>query len=423
MILTLTANPSLDRTIELGGPVLRGQVQRAVWAGQQPGGKGVNVSRAVSAAGRSTRAVVPGDADDPVLTGLDAIGLAHDSVPTGAPIRSNITVTEPDGTTTKINEPGSALSPERQAQLLELVAALAAEADWVVLAGSLPPGVDDGFYARAIARIREIPQPPSIAVDTSGAPLAEALAQSPDLIKPNAEELAELLCAADLLDEAGLLHPAGPLDEADSRADGANPSPSGNLGAAVRPTTGELLAIAARLESSPELTARATRALLTSSGPRPRSILATLGAGGAVFAEADAAWHAHHPPMEVVSTVGAGDSTLAGYLIGRTAGEEPCSALTRAVAYGAAAARLRGTGVPTPDDVRLDAVTVTPLTTSEVPSDPAATRPTATRPTAAAATAASPTGTGRPVPHGEQTPTTDHPKQPAGTSPETEEAR
>ena len=73
MILTLTANPSLDRTIELSGPVLRGQVQRAVWAGQQPGGKGVNVSRAVAAADRDTLAVLPGDVDDPVLTGLDSI--------------------------------------------------------------------------------------------------------------------------------------------------------------------------------------------------------------------------------------------------------------------------------------------------------------------------------------------------------------
>lgn len=217
MILTLTANPSLDRTIELPGPVLRGQVQRAVWAGQQPGGKGVNVSRAVAAADRDTLAVLPGDVDDPVLTGLDAIGLAHRSIPTGTPLRSNITVTEPDGTTTKINEPGSLLSPQSQNALLDLVADQAAGASWVVLAGSLPPGVDDDFYARAIERIRELDEPPLIAVDTSGAPLAAALTASPDLIKPNAEELAELLSAAGLLRAAGLLNAGGPRD--DARAD------------------------------------------------------------------------------------------------------------------------------------------------------------------------------------------------------------
>lgn len=364
MILTLTANPSLDRTIELGGPVLRGQVQRAVWAGQQPGGKGVNVSRAVAAAGRPTRAVLPGDGDDPVLTGLDAIGLAHDSIPTGAPIRSNITVTEPDGTTTKINEPGTALTPERQAEVIELVAGLAADADWVVLAGSLPPGVEDDFYARTIAAIRQLPQPPSIAVDTSGAPLAEALTQSPDLIKPNAEELAELLAAAGLLEEAGLLDGTDLGPDADANLADSDQR-AGRL-QATRLRTGQMLDIADRLESSAELTAQATRTLLNSTGARPRSILATLGAGGAVLTVPGAGWHGQHPPVEVVSTVGAGDSTLAGYLLARTDGNEPQMALARAVAYGAAAASLRGTGVPTPADARLDTVTVTPLSAPHV---------------------------------------------------------
>ena len=351
MILTLTANPSLDRTIELGGPVLRGQVQRAVWAGQQPGGKGVNVSRAVAAADRVTLAVLPGDSDDPVLTGLDAIGLAHRSVPTGTPLRSNITVTEPDGTTTKINEPGSSLSPHSQADLLDLVAELAAEAEWVVLAGSLPPGVGDDFYARAIVRIRELDEPPSIAVDTSGGPLAAALQASPDLIKPNAEELAELLGAAGLLQAAGLREEAQPRGDGDPSGQSASAQPlevPKPLEAPEPLETAELFEIAARLESSPQLTARAASTLLAAVGPRPRSILATLGAGGAVLALPETVWHAKHPPMEVVSTVGAGDSTLAGYLLGLTRGREPGEALAQAVAYGSRSARLRGTGVPSP---------------------------------------------------------------------------
>ncbi len=399
MILTLTANPGLDRTIELSGPVLRGQVQRAVWAGQQPGGKGVNVSRAVSAADRDTLAVLPGDIDDPVLTGLDAIGLAHRSVPTGTPLRSNITVTEPDGTTTKINEPGSPLSPQTQNELLDLVAEQAAGASWVVLAGSLPPGVDDDFYARAIDRIRQLDRPPLIAVDTSGAPLAAALMASPDLIKPNAEELAELLNAAGLLHAAGLRDDDRAHSDSDvsDPSDAAEPHQPVGFRDATEPLetpepldTTDLLAIADRLESSPELTARATSTLLTAIGPRPRTILATLGAGGAVLAQPETAWHAAHPPMDVVSTVGAGDSTLAGYLLGLTAGRQPGEALAQAVAYGAAAARLRGTGVPGPDDARTDAVRVTPLTA----------------PAAAAAT-----------------PTDDTSHRHEGTAPEAEEAR
>ncbi|UZD61396.1 1-phosphofructokinase family hexose kinase [Brevibacterium sp. JSBI002] len=395
MILTLTANPSLDRTIELSGPVLHGQVQRAVWAGQQPGGKGVNVSRAVAAADRDTLAVLPGDLDDPVLTGLDAIGLAHRAVPTGTPLRSNITVTEPDGTTTKINEPGSPLSRQTQNALLDLVAEQAVGASWVVLAGSLPPGVDDDFYARVIKRIRQLDRPPLIAVDTSGAPLAAALMASPDLIKPNAEELAELLNAA------GLLHAAGLRDDSRAHSD-CGASDSRDAAELHRPAepldTAELHAIADRLESSPQLAARATSTLLNARGPRPRSILATLGAGGAVLAQPDTAWHAQHPPMEVVSTVGAGDSTLAGYLLGLTDGREPDAALARAVAYGAAAARLRGTGVPSSADARTDAVTVMPLETSAAPL------------------------TGSPTAHTD-THTDDTSHRHEGTAPEAEEAR
>src|SRR5699024_1439966 len=183
-------------------------------------------------------------------------------------------------------EPGTALTPARQAEVIDLVAGLAADADWVVLAGSLPPGVEDDFYAQTITAVRQLRQPPSISVATSGAPLAEALGQSPDLIKPNAQELAELLSAAALLEEAGLLDytDQGPDAEADI-GHAADPDLAGlaqKVGQpqATRLRTGQVRAIAVRLESSPELTAQATRTLLTSAGGRPRSILATLGAGG-----------------------------------------------------------------------------------------------------------------------------------------------
>ncbi len=376
MIITLTANPSLDRTIELNGPVLRGQVQRARWAGQQPGGKGVNVSRAIVGAGRDTLAILPAEADDPVLTGLDALGVDHDSIPIGAPVRSNVTVTEPDGTTTKINEPGSNLDEGQQAALLELLAAHATRANWVVLAGSLPPGVDNGFYAQAIERLRALPDPPLVAVDTSGPPLAEALQQSPDLITPNAEELAELLHAAGLKDVVGLKQKVA----LQSETEGAGDSEQRELGR--------------RLEEHPDLAARAAHALLRAPGLRPRAILATLGAGGAVLASREGTWHALHPPVVPVSTVGAGDSTLAGFLLARLDGQQPQHALIRAVAYGAAAARLPGTGVPTPADVQLEAVIVRPLTEAQWQS--------------------------RGIPNT----TVDHQRQlQAGTSPETEEAR
>ena len=105
MIITLTANPSLDRTIELGTPLAHGAVQRAVGAVQDPGGKGVNISRALQVSGVSTLAIVPGEASDPVMTALQAVDVEFANLPTGEPIRSNITVVDPDGTTTKLNAP------------------------------------------------------------------------------------------------------------------------------------------------------------------------------------------------------------------------------------------------------------------------------------------------------------------------------
>src|SRR6478609_248650 len=89
MIVTLTANPSVDRTMQLDSPIVRGDVFRAVSVGDEAGGKGVNVARAIAYAGV------------PVAAGVEPINVA-----TGRPSRVNITVTEPDGTTTKFNDPG-----------------------------------------------------------------------------------------------------------------------------------------------------------------------------------------------------------------------------------------------------------------------------------------------------------------------------
>jgi 1-phosphofructokinase len=147
MILTLTANPSLDRTIELTDRLVRGNVQRASATHEQPGGKGVNVSRALIASNIETLAILPGDADDPMLVALRAESIPTASRSISGRIRSNITLTEPDGTTTKINEPGPTLTAVDELALLETVVAHAGNARWLVLAGSLPPGLAPDFYA------------------------------------------------------------------------------------------------------------------------------------------------------------------------------------------------------------------------------------------------------------------------------------
>ena len=321
MIVTLTANPSLDRTIELAGPLARGGVQRAFATHEQPGGKGVNVSRALIASGLETLAVLPGASADPMLVALRAERIPAASLPIANRIRSNITLTEPDGTTTKINEPGPTLDESDELALVDLVVARCRDAAWLVLAGSLPPGLSRDFYARVVVAVRadadarEGAVAPSIAVDSSGEPVAARLESGVgvDLIKPNAEELAELT----------------------------------GIG------TGE------SLEADPEAAFTAAGTLIARGCG---AVLATLGARGAVLITAEGGWLATMPPIVPVSTVGAGDSSLAGYLVADQYGGGPERRLAQAVAHGSAAASLPGSTMPSSEQTRPESATVTTFT-------------------------------------------------------------
>lgn len=302
MIVTVTPNPSLDRTIEVDH-LERGAVIRALSVRVDPGGKGVNVSRALAQHGRPTVAVLPsGGAEGAQLAALLAPQLVPTvPVPVAGATRSNVTLVEPDGTTTKVNEPGAALSPAEVEALEARVEELAARASWVVGCGSLPRGVEPTFYAQLVDRARRAGA--RSAIDTSGPALAAVVEASPDLLKPNHEELAELL--------------GRPLD-----------------------TLGDVAGAAG------ELVTRGVGAVLVS-----------LGAAGALLVDADGALHARGPAVTVRSTVGAGDSTLAGFL---AAGGAGATALRVAVAFGTAAVTLPGSALPGPDDIRPDLVHLDP---------------------------------------------------------------
>jgi 1-phosphofructokinase len=312
-VVTLTANPSLDRTLELPGPLELGGVVRLVGTATEPGGKGVNVARAVAAAGGDVVSVLPAADHDPIVAALTAIGLRTATVPVAAAVRTNYTLAGPDGTTTKLNEPGTALDEATRAALAALLHQHAAGARWVVLSGSLPPATPLDWYADLVRSLRGTGA--RVAVDTSEAPLLALLAAgpdaAPDLLKPNSEELAQL---AGLTEEAVLADPEVAL-------------------AAVRTLHDRGVA----------------------------EVLLTLGAEGAVLSTADGGlWSATPPPVAVRSTVGAGDCSLAGYLLADLAGAGPAERLRSAVAYGAASASLPGSAVPTPGQVDLAAVQVAP---------------------------------------------------------------
>lgn len=313
MIVTFTANPSVDRTAEVEA-LVRGIVTRATGVRIDGGGKGVNVTRALAANGYDSIAVLPsgGLEGAQLLSLLDTESLQVRDVPIRGAIRSNITLAEPDGTTTKINEPGPTLSTIEVAALSGALLDAAQPGDWAVLSGSLPPGAPLSLYAMLTDRLHAAGV--RVAVDASGPVLREALIAAPDLIKPNRRELEQ---ATDM----------------------------------------EITSIDDALS-----------AITIACGRGARSVLASLGPDGAVLADATGRYHAWAPVQEPRSTVGAGDALLAGFL---AAGGRGPAALKEAVAWGAAAVSLPGSRMPRPIDIDRAAVRITPLIVEETIHVPA----------------------------------------------------
>jgi 1-phosphofructokinase len=293
VILTVTANPSVDRTVEVR-TLHRGGVQRALSARVDPGGKGVNVSRALAANGFATCAVLPcGGPEGAQLSALlSAEGVEVALVPIAGSVRANVSVVEPDGTTTKINEPGPALTAMELQALTMATIDRSGAAEWVVISGSLPPGTDPQFYGRLVERL--VAGGRRVALDTSGTPLRVTIDARPTVVKPNAVELAEA------------------------------------TGRAIR-TLGDVVDAAE---------------LLREKGAG--SVLASLGPDGAVLVDGVGATHGECPVALPCSSVGAGDALLAGFL---AAGGQGRGALAQALAWGTAAIALPGSSMPAPADI------------------------------------------------------------------------
>lgn len=320
MILTFTANPSIDCTMTLPSELSRGAVHRLSSVTRVAGGKGINVSVAAHQAGRPTLAVFPAPHNDPFIRLLLSKNVAYKFVSSTESIRTNVTITEPDGTTTKLNGPGPTMSSETVSACEDTLCQEASGASWAVLAGSLPPGAPLNWYTQLATKIKAANPNIKIAIDTSDAPLKalfdELETARPHLIKPNGEE----------------------------------------LGQAVGVDGAELERLAQEGDVSGVV--KAAR-ILNERGAE--NVLVTLGAAGAVLVRADGAWAATPPPIKAVSTVGAGDSSLAGFVMAVSTGGSVEDALTSAVAYGSAAASLPGTTIPIPSDLQQDLVTVTSL--------------------------------------------------------------
>ena len=278
-IVTITLNPAIDQTVFVD-QLLPGSVHRVTRSRRQAGGKGVNVATMLALGG--TRAVAAGflgDANAEIFEQhFNDSGVQDAFIRVQGETRTGIKIVD-TGTneTTDLNMAGPSPSAEQCDALLAHLLDLVAPGRWFVLAGSLPIGVTPVFVTELIQALRAAGA--KVAVDSSGAALVAAVEAGVDLIKPNEHELAELLGME--------------LNDFDS----------------ILPAARQLCR------------------------ERIPNLIVSMGGEGALFLTSEGELLARAPKLNVVSTVGAGDSLLAGYLQGQLLGESLEDCARRATVY------------------------------------------------------------------------------------------
>lgn len=288
-ILTLTPNPGLDVTVTVP-EVQLDTVLRASATRVDPGGKGFNVARALSALGMESVALAPlgGHAGARMVEMLAAHRVAIQVVPIAQETRSCYVVTDAAGTRhLKVNEPGPMLTGAEGASLIAAVDAAAQAGDFWVLAGSLPPGLPADFFAQLIRLLQR--RGAHAVLDASGEALRLGVAARPFMIKPNALEVADL------------------------------------LGSEVRTL------------------AEAAQAARTLCAAGVEIVAISLGADGLLLAKDGVAVHAQPPAIQPRNTVGAGDASVAGILWALAQGLPPAEMARWGAACGTAATMRPGT--------------------------------------------------------------------------------
>ncbi|MBP1468531.1 1-phosphofructokinase family hexose kinase [Candidatus Chloroploca sp. M-50] len=297
MIVTLTMNPSVDVSTDVDH-VMPEHKLRCSAARFEPGGGGLNVSRALRNLGEESLALyTAGGMHGAMLQDLlDHEHVPHRALAVAGPTRESFAVLETNsGQQFRFNLPGPTLSEPEWRACLEALASITPVPTFIVASGSLPPGVPDHFYAEVAAFGRTIGA--RVSVDTSGAALQAAVDASLFLIKPNLRELA-LLVGRPLDDEAEVERAA--------------------------------------LE-------------LVSSG-RTTVVVVSLGAAGALLATGTTCERLRSPTVPIRSKVGAGDSMVAGIVAGLVRGLDLREAVRFGVAAGAAAVMTPGSELCRRDD-------------------------------------------------------------------------
>lgn len=298
MIVTLTINPAIDRTVSVDKLVFedRAYILDRTEAG---GGRGINASRVIHAFGGKTLALLTGGgpAGERMLKSIAGMGFPFEAVRVESETRINITISDKQGLTIKLNEVGAALTAGEVDQVQHLVEARLDKARWLMICGSLPPGVPPGFYSGLIRMAKQ--RGVKTLVDTDGDALLHSLDAQPTLITPNQHEGERLLGRALI-------------------------------------TRGQFLEALDRIQKM-----------------GPESVILSLGSRGAVGSSPEGVFEALTPHVDALCPIGAGDAMAAAFAWANEKKKSFADSLRWGVAAGTAKATLPGMTFPTLDQARL----------------------------------------------------------------------
>lgn len=288
MILTVTLNPAIDRTILVDKLVFedRSYIRSST---DSPGGRGINASRVLSAGfGAETLAILPagGESGQRMSTLLQEIGFPVEVIRVRSDTRTNLTISDKQGLTIKLNETGGPIESFELKQIQEAIESRLPQAEWLMLCGSLPPEVPNNFYAQLIDIAKE--KGVKTFLDTDDTPLLRGLEAKPTVVKPNQHEAERLLGRA-LLSRARCAEAARLIQA---------------MGADIA--------------------------------------LLSLGSRGMVACRGDELVEATPPVVDAISPIGAGDAASAAYVWAQSNGLTFSESVKWAVASGTATSMLPG---------------------------------------------------------------------------------
>jgi 1-phosphofructokinase family hexose kinase len=287
LIVTLTINPTIDRVISVDRLAFEDRAYINS-THESAGGRGINASCVIHSFGGKTLALLicGGDAGKRLHEHMRCDGLEFQVVPIENEIRTNLTITDKHGLTVNLNETGPTLSKAEVARVEQLVEGTLSHATWLMICGSMPPGVPPSFYGKLIAAARK--KKVKTLLHADGEALRMGIEERPTVVTPNQQE-ADRLLGRTLL------------------------------------TRTHYLEAAERIRTM-----------------GPESVVLSLGSRGAVGAFREGVFEALPPRVDAVCPIGAGDALSAAYTWAMERKNNGVEALRWGVAAGTASARLPG---------------------------------------------------------------------------------